>query len=388
MKFEFNKKYLTIAVYTFAVIVCSILFYMFMKGFATVISYVTRIIDILAPFFYGFCIAYIINPIMVVIENFFRRIDKKERMKKAYRGVSILLAFLTLIAVFALFVVIAGPQIRDSLLTLYFRIQEWTPQVIEKIESFVTNNEFAVILEEQLNKYTSTLSTLVINASKVSLTSVWGSVRSVTTVLYNLIIGFVVAVYMLYGKERFIYNIKKVIFTFLSKNHASIIINTSSRANKIFSDYIQGKIIDSVIVGILCTLGMLVLRLPFAALIGLIVGITNIIPYFGAWAGAVLGALFILIVSPIQALIFLVFVLVLQQFDANILTPKILSDSTGISAFWVMFAIVLGGGFFGIVGMFIGVPVFALIYAIAVSYIDEKYKKKTSVPKTTEETTE
>ena len=107
-------------------------------------------------------------------------------------------------------------------------------------------------------------------------------------------------------------------------------------------------------------------------------GVTNIIPYFGAWVGAVIGALFILIVSPVQALIFLVFVTVLQQIDANIISPKILSESTGISAFWVMFAILISGGFFGIIGMFVGVPIFALIHAIAVSYVDERYKKKTA----------
>ena len=378
MKFEFNKKYVTLAVYTFAVIACSILFYMFIKGFDTVQWYVSRILKILAPFLYGFCIAYLINPIMVRIEKFLRHLDKKGKLKSIYRAISILISLLSLFAFIALFIVIAGPQIKNSLLTLYNRIQEWTPKAIDYVESIVTNTEFASILEEQINKYISTLSSLVISASKISITSVWGSVKSITTVLYNFIIGFVIAIYMLSGKENFIYNIKKVLFTFMSKSHASSIINTSSRAHKIFSEYIQGKIIDSVIVGIICAVGMFILRLPFAALIGLIVDITNIIPYFGAWIGAIIGALFILIVSPIQALIFLVFVLVLQQLDANVLSPKILSDSTGISPFWVMFAILIGGGFFGIIGMFVGVPVFALIYAIAVSYIDEKYKKKTS----------
>ena len=378
MKIEFNKKYITVAVYTFAVIACSILFYMFIKGFGTVRGYVSKIISILAPFLYGFCIAYLINPLMMLIEKCFRQFDKKGRLKNVYRSLSITLAFLVMFAIIALFIIIAGPQIKSSLQMLYLQIQEWAPRAIAYVEGFVTNTEFAVILEEQINKYISTLSSFVINASKISLTSVWGSLKSVTAVLYNLVIGFVIAVYMLSGKERFIYNIKKVLFTFLSKSHASSIINTSSKAHKIFSEYIQGKIIASLIVGILCSLGMLLLRLPFAALIGLIVGVTNIIPYFGAWVGAVIGALFILIVSPVQALIFLVFVTVLQQIDANIISPKILSESTGISAFWVMFAILISGGFFGIIGMFVGVPIFALIHAIAVSYVDERYKKKTA----------
>lgn len=377
MKVEFNKKYLTIAVYAFAVIACSILFFMFIKGFGTVRGYVARVIGILAPFLYGFCIAYLINPAMVLIEKCFRQIDKKGRIKNAYRSLSITLAFLVLIAFIAVFIIIAGPQIKSSLQILYLQIQEWGPKAIAYVEGFVTNAEFAFV-EEQINKYISTLSSFVINASKISLTSIWGSVKSVTTVLYNLILGFVIAVYMLAGKERFIYNIKKILFTFFSKSRASSIVNTSSKAHKIFSEYILGKIIDSVIVGILCSLGMFVLRLPFAALIGVIIGVTNIIPYFGAWFGAIIGALFILIVSPVQALIFLIFVFVLQQIDAGILSPKILGESTGISAFWVMFAILIGGGFFGIMGMFIGVPVFALIHAITVSYVDEKYKKKTA----------
>lgn len=379
MKIEFNKKYFTVAVYTFAVIACSILFFMFMQGFETVKIFVSKILGIIAPFLYGFCIAYIVNPIMVMLEKLFRLADKKGKLKKAYRGFSIGFSFLLIFAFLGAFIAIAGPQIKESLSSLYMRIQEWAPGAIKYVENLVTDTEYAIILEEQVEKYISTLSTLIINASKVSLTSVWGSVKSVTVVLYNLLIGFVVAVYMLAGKENFIYNIKKVLFTFLSNKRASSVINISTKANRIFSEFIQGKIIDSIIIGIICTIGMFILRLPFAALIGLLVGITNVIPYFGAWIGGVLGSLFILIVSPVQALIFLIFILILQQIDGNVIGPKILGDSTGMSSFWVMFAILVGGGFFGVLGMFVGVPVFALIYSLFVSYVDEKYKEKTKV---------
>ena len=223
MKIEFNKKYFTIAVYAFAVIACSILFYMIIEGFGTVRGYASKVLSILAPFLYGFCIAYIINPIMVVFEKSFRRIDKKGKLKKAYRGVSILIAFVTLFALVALFFAIVGTQIKQSLVTLYARIEEWAPKAIAYVEGFVTNAETAGVLQEQLKKYISTLSTLVVSASRFSITSVWGSVKSLTSVIYNLVIGFVVAIYMLSGKENFIYNIKKVLFTFLSKKHASSI---------------------------------------------------------------------------------------------------------------------------------------------------------------------
>jgi predicted PurR-regulated permease PerM len=197
-------------------------------------------------------------------------------------------------------------------------------------------------------------------------------VISVLSVLYNLFIGIIVAIYILASKNTFLAQAKKLAYGLFKKDHADVIIHYVKISNGMFSGFIVGKIVDSTIVGILCFLLMSMMGLPYAMLISVIIGVTNIIPVFGPYIGVVPSAFLILLVDPMQALSFIIMIIILQQLDGNIIGPAILGESTGLSAFWVLFSILLFGGLWGIVGMIIGVPLFAVIYRIISDFINWK----------------
>ena len=220
---------------------------------------------------------------------------------------------------------------------------------------------------------------MALKFSETSIPVLWGGIKNLTTGITNFVLAIIISIYMLFDKEKFIKSIKTVLGAMMKESRKNAVVNIFADVNRIFSKFLIGKIIDSLIIGVLCTIGMVIFRLPFAPLVGFIVGVTNVIPYFGPFIGGAIGALIILVVNPVQMLWFLVFVLVLQQFDGNILGPKILGESIGISAFWIIFAIIIGGGLFGIVGMIVGVPVFAFIYAFVRSLVKRKAEQNENV---------
>ena len=205
---------------------------------------------------------------------------------------------------------------------------------------------------------------------------VFNVTKNLTTGLTNLVLGIIISVYFLVGKERFFAQIKKFLYALLPKDLVGRLIDITHTSNRIFSGFISGKILDSLIIGILCFVGMSIFRMPMAMLVSVIVGVTNIIPYFGPFIGAIPSALIVFLVDPIKALWFVVFVVCLQQFDGNILGPRILGDSIGMPAFWVVFSILLFGGYLGVLGMFIGVPTFAVIYSIFKLWTEGRLSRK------------
>jgi predicted PurR-regulated permease PerM len=214
------------------------------------------------------------------------------------------------------------------------------------------------------------------------LTNVMNGLLGTLTVAKNLLIGLIVAVYILNSKEKFSAQGKKLLYCCVPAHRANVILDNVRFTNQVFGGFISGKLLDSLIIGVLCFLGMLALQMPYAMLISVIIGVTNIIPFFGPFIGAIPTGLLILMISPIKALYFVIFVVVLQQFDGNILGPKILSSSTGLSSFWVMFAILVAGGLFGFAGMVLGVPVFAVLYSIIAGAVNHSLRKK-GLPDTT-----
>ncbi len=376
MKFDFNTKHTTTAVYAFLVIACAIIFNAFVTNFETVLDYAGIAISLIMPFIIGFCIAYLLNPLMKTYETLCGRLDKKGKTAKYRRVISVILAYLTVVLLITVFICIISPQIKDSVVTLVRNVQVWMPKFIEYIHPIIKDSQIVEVLSQQLSGIFNNLGNLLLEYSGNSISGILGGVKNVTGMLSNILLGFIISVYMLLGKEKFASQIKKLMTVCMRPARADKIIAVCDDAHKIFSSFLMGKIVDSIIIGVLCTIGMSILRLPFAALVGFIVGVTNVIPYFGAFFGGIIGILIILVVSPIKALWFGIFILVLQQIDGNVIGPRILSSSTGLSAFWVIFAIIIGGGLFGIVGMFLGVPAFALIYALVRSYINKKMEEK------------
>ena len=198
-----------------------------------------------------------------------------------------------------------------------------------------------------------------------------------------VLIGIIVSVYLLFSKEKFMRQSKKVIYALCKPKRANFILHIGRKANEIFGGFIIGKIIDSAIVGVLCFAGVSIFKMPYPLLISMIVGVTNVIPVFGPYIGAIPCALLIFLVDPMKGIGFIIFIILLQQLDGNVIGPKILGESTGLSSFWVIFAILIAGKMFGIGGMVIGVPMFALIYYVIKLFIQQKLEAK-NLPTDTE----
>lgn len=232
------------------------------------------------------------------------------------------------------------------------------------------------IYNKALSHLEQWISTDLLSFMNVLLSSITTSIINIFSHLLNFIIGIIVSIYVLISKERFAGQGKKILYAVFKPNAANTVVTIMRQSNKIFGGFISGKLLDSLIIGILCYIGLSFLQMPYKELVSVIVGVTNIIPFFGPYIGAIPSAFLILLVSPRKCITFLIFVLILQQLDGNIIGPKILGDSTGLSAFWVVFSILLGGGLFGFIGMIIGVPTFAVLYYLIKTAVESRLKRK------------
>ena len=277
------------------------------------------------------------------------------------------------------------PQLIDSITTLinnaesyYNQIYDWADNLLKKNPNI--SNWVRLNLERYYQDALSLLTEKILPGAQQMLTSVTGGVISsilgVVVFAKNLIIGIIISVYLLAMKEQSLARCCKLLYGVLSERAANLVMRGTRRTDELFSGFVRGKLLDSLIIGILCFIGGSILNLPYTPLVSVVVGVTNIIPFFGPFLGAIPSAFLILLVSPRQCLYFILFIIALQQFDGNILGPKILGKSTGISSFWVIVAIVVGGGFGGVLGMFLGVPIFACINSLVHWFTDRSLTKK------------
>ena len=351
-------------------IALSIIFFFLIYRFDGFGSAISTLTGILMPFIYGAVIAYLLKPVCNTIENFLRRFIP-ERMKSLISALSIALTILLgLLIIYALCMMII-PQLITSVTSLYYTAQRNIARFVQWANhvEFIESNQQIMDL---LNNAYDTLNTSVDNLVKTKLLPSMQNilsgaaigVLSVVTWAKNLVIGIIVAVYMLASRKRFVQQAKLVLYSVFKPVWAGRIIEEIQYADKMFGGFINGKIMDSAIIGVLGYIGCLIFKFPSALLVSVIIGVTNVIPFFGPFIGAIPATLLILIQNPIKALWFVLFVLVLQQLDGNIIGPKILGNTTGLSSFWVLFAILLFGGLWGFVGMIVGVPLFAVIYDV------------------------
>lgn len=338
--------------------------------FDAIAGIVGKIMGILAPIIYGLAIAYILNPIAAFWEKkiYFLLCKKSSNLKKnqkTARGLGILISLVLAVSVlFVLFYLII-PELISTISTLILSI----PGQLEEFERYLTslidsNNQFAALAQTLLASLTDWFESWLKNDLFTQVTGITTGIFNFVNVLIDIILGFIISVYVLSSKDTFTSRSKMIIYAFFSTETANTILDVARKSNQIFSGFISGKMIDSLIIGLLCFVGVTVLDMPYAILVSVIVGVTNVIPFFGPYIGAIPSTFLILLVDPMKALYFVIFILILQQIDGNIIGPKILGEFTGLSAFWVVFAILLGGGLFGFFGMLLGVPVFAVIYYI------------------------
>lgn len=387
MKIKFEKKYVEIGIITFFVIAASLLFYYFLFHHTTLFLAISNVIKIISPIIYGFIFAFLMTPVLNFIEKkiikvlFVKwKIDIVKK-KKMIRAISLILTIAFVIAVFYGFFYMVIPRVKDSIINIISQFDTYITNFEKWLDKFFsTNPNVAKNFDDFMDKYAPEISAFlqenVLGKIEVVVKSISLNVLGVVKVLWNLIIGFIISIYVLASKETFAGQSKKIVYAIFQKKNANNIVEAGRFINKTFMGFISGKIIDSAIIGCLCFIGTTIIGTPHALLVSVIVGVTNIIPFFGPFLGAIPCILLILIIEPIQALYFILFILFLQQLDGNVIGPKILGDSTGLSGFWVIFAITLFGGLYGVGGMIIGVPFCAIVYAGVRMLVHNRLEKK------------
>ena len=365
-----------------------LLVYFLLSNFGEVKKLWGTAVDILRPFTFGLIFAYLLNGPLMFFEKKLSAIEKKKSKRVLKRVLAIIITWIVTIAVLTAFFYIVMPDITKSINVLIDNIPHYlsnlqgavknlaetygieAPFIDYFLEFKISSEVFATILKE----YGEDLLPQLANIANLSV--------QIGGIFFDIIIAIVLSVYIMYSKETLIAQLKKGLYAVLKKETTSELVRFARESHRIFSGFINGKLLDSLIIGIFCFVGMSIIGFEFTMLISFIVCCTNVIPFFGPFLGAIPSILILLMVDPWQALWFAIFVFVLQQLDGNVIGPKILGDSTGLPALWVMFAIIVGGGIFGIIGMFIGVPAFAVIYKFTKEYFEKKLKEKNLPDKT------
>ena len=378
-KFSKNNKYYTIALYTIAVVtICSLIIRVIMNWESTS-STISHALKVLYPFLFGLLIAYFLNPLSKILDHFLNRFFK-DRHPGIRKGLSILLSYIIVLGLIITVLFYIIPQIIDSLTQITSFInsaQSGYNQFMDKVlELESTHPEWDLSgINDAIEEIPDKIINIITKAIPTIIPTIYNTSMSLISGFLNVIIAIIVSVYMLIDKNRLIFNAKRVIYAIFGQKTGDKLLHTGSECNRIFSSFIIGKLIDSLIIGILCFIAMSILKLPYALIISVIVGVTNMIPYFGPFIGAVPGILLLLFVSFKYALIFTVLIIVLQQFDGLYLGPKILGESTGLRPLWIIFAITVGGSIAGVLGMFLGVPTLAVIAYILNYFIEKRLHK-------------
>lgn len=353
--------------------------------FDSILDQILRVCNILMPIIMGIVIAYLLNPVVEFYERYLDRslgkfIEKKTKKKVSMRGLSIFISVIIVLAVIALLIMMVVPQIYTNISNLVYSLPEQIQNLVGKLMELAKNNEK---VRNAINGFYDNIMNYITNWIKSDMLGqvsvVIDRIMGIFGTAVNCLVAFIVAIYVLLSKETFRRQIKKGINAFFNERQTNVIVSVVKESDKIFGGFISGKIIDSFIIGVICFVCCLILRMPYVALVSVIVGVTNLIPFFGPYIGAIPSAVLILLDSPSKGIVFIIFIAILQQVDGNIIGPKILGQSTGLSPFWVVFAIFLGNGLFGIVGLFIGVPLWAVVYYLIKRYVNYRIRIKEQV---------
>lgn len=386
MKIRLDERHIKAGATAFLVILCSILVFFAIYRIKTVEEVLGMLAGVLMPFIYGLVMAYLLCPVYnFTVRNTYVLLNRGKR--RFPRSLTVSKALGTIVAVILLFVVVIGvlwmivPGLIDSIIKIIEMLpssmsvlQDWLdeklihyPQARVMADGLIDNfidHATVFVTETLLPEYTS----IAIGISE--------GVLGILNIIKNLFIAVIICAYFLNSKDTFAAQIKKFIVAVCKEDTAEEIMQGAAFTNRTFGSFINGKVIDSAIIGVICFVCMSIFGWEYTLLISCIVAITNIIPFFGPFIGAVPSALLLLMVDVHQCLWFLVFILCLQQFDGNILGPKILGESTGIGSFWVLFAVLIGGGLFGFIGMIVGIPVFVVLYAYMSRAVNRKLEKR------------
>lgn len=375
-----KKRYFYAMMAGFGAISLSIILFFILYSARGISDAFQKLSEIMAPFIYGAVVAYLLRPVCNFVETYLTE-KLPSKAKHLALPIAVSVSILTLLLMVYLLINMIVPRVYESVIGLWNVI----PYRVQEFLAWIETTDFA---NEQLLEFFNTSTTTLyqdltewvrnnfVPQISAIVSGVGTSAYRVMRTLYNILIGFIVAVYLLYGRKRFARQAVLIVRSCLPERWADLILRETAFVDRMFIGFLDAKILDSAIVGVLCYLGCVIFRFPNALLIAVFVGVTNVIPFFGPFIGAVPSTLLILMEQPSKALWFVLFVLVLQQVDGNIIGPRIMGNRTGLSGFWVLFAIIFFGGMWGIVGMAVCVPVFAVLYDMVKKFVRRGLREK------------
>lgn len=354
-----------------------IILYFILLNIKYVINIFGSILGILSPFIIAFAMAFVLNlPMKLFEKNVFNFLDNQKStfIKNLKRSLSILATFVTVISLIIALVLFVVPELISSISTLLYAIPDYAKSFEGLINNFISSTELIQNLYDTFITTWREILQFVGGLLTTSLTGILSTTLNLTNHLVNFIFSIVLTIYMLASKETLIYHCKKLLYAFIKKPFADKIIKLANLSNITFAKFIAGQCIEAAILGVLCFIGMNIFSMPYALLISVLIATTALIPVLGAFIGAIPAVLLILLINPIKAFWFIIFILFLQQFEGNIIYPRVVGNSIGLPAIWVMMAMIVGGSALGLVGMLIGIPIFSIIYQLVKHYTNKRLK--------------
>ena len=366
------------------IIAFAILLFLGLQNLSKVMGVAGRVFSLLTPFLFGGCAAFIMNVPLKLIENkLFAPLNSRKGKvwEKCRRPVCIFLTFLLFVGLIWLVVALVVPELVRTILSL----KDVAPPFFEQVGNWLIKTA------QELHIDTSFLSSLEfdftkINWEKIAPTAlnflqngaigIMNAASSIFSGIFNLVLGIAFSFYILFQKEKLAGQVRRICYAYFPEERVDYALEIGGLSNKIFSNFITGQFTEAIIIGILCFAGMLIFRMPYAAMISVLVGFTALIPIFGAFIGTAVGAFLILMVNPIQAVWFVLFIIVLQQLEGNLIYPRVVGTSVGLPGIWVLVAVTLGGSLFGIVGMLVFVPISSVLYCVAKQAVAKRLKEK------------
>lgn len=387
MKYKPDKNLIAIGITALIVMILAVCFIYLLFNGSLFYNAIHKIVKVSMPIIYGFILAYLMSYIVDYIEQKIIapilkkcKVEVHKKTKSKIRFVSVVL---TLIVVFILvygFLLIVVPEIYKSLQSIVSSFPTYIQNLVDFVEHYLIKypaiEAYFVYFMEEYSETVYTWITELLPSMNELIKNLSLSVIGVIGTLWDLIIGLIIAIYMLGSKEKFAGQAKKIVYSILPLKYANTFLHDIRFIDKTFGGFISGKILDSTIIGVICFVCLQFIGTPYPLLISVIVGVTNIIPFFGPYLGAIPSALLVLMIDPKQCLYFIIFIFLLQQLDGNVIGPKILGDSTGVTGFWIIFSITVFGGLMGLPGMVIGVPTFAVFYAFISRFVRHRLAKK------------
>lgn len=388
MREKYNN-YFRWGVTVITIIAFAILFFFFVFRMDAILGFLDKLFSILTPIILGAVIAYLINPLVTVTDKYTFSLCKRCHIPVKISSFiatafSIALWLGLLVAGISLLFSMIVPELYSSIVKLAGDLRIYVNTIYDFINEHLQNNpQLLSFVESGLDTLTDSVynwvnNDLIVQAQNI-MSKLTVGISWVFSLVTDIVVSLIVSVYLLISKKKFLGQAKKLLYVFFKPDTANASLSVFRQANKIFGGFISGKLIDSLIIGILCFVGVSILKMPYPLLVSVFVGITNIIPFFGPFIGAIPSAFLILLIDPGKCLIFILFIFLLQQLDGNVIGPAILGDSTGVSPFWIVFSILVGGGLFGFIGMLLGVPTFAVVYYLVKTF-SEYYLRKKELP--------